>query len=115
MNQQRPWLLTALRGTERITVGQFDTVAAANGAASYQMIDSLPRVELNPEFAGAFPLSIHIDYTRAGVRGMALKQYNIHSRCEQWVSQIFCGPFAFRDCALLRNEIEAGLAVGVAS
>jgi hypothetical protein len=46
---------------------------------------------------------------------MALSQYNIHSGCEQWVSQIFCGPFAFRDVALLRNEIEAELAIGASA
>jgi hypothetical protein len=109
LKSRRPWLLTALRGADRITVGEFDTIPQANSALRDQLIKQLPRIQLNPDFTGPFPLAINVAYTRSGQRGMALRQYNIHSGCEQWVSQIFTGRWAFRDVAQLRNEIEAEL------
>lgn len=113
--KQHPWLLTALRGTDRIIVGEFDFVGQANAAGREQLIEQLPRVELNPRFTGPFPLAINVAYTRSGHRGMALKQYHLQSGSEEWVSPIFTGRWAFRDVAQLRNEIEAEYAAEAAA
>ncbi len=110
-----PWLVTAMRSGQRTVIGEFNFVSHAEGAMKEQPTELLPRVELNTNFIGPFPLAINVAYTLSGERGLALKQYHIDSGREEWVSPIFTGPRAFRDVAMLRNEIEDELEIGVAA
>lgn len=58
-------LCLSMRGA-RVIVGEFNFIPHANAAAAEQPAELLPRVELNPNFTGPFPLSISAAYTRSG-------------------------------------------------
>jgi hypothetical protein len=109
ISPQLPWHLTCVRDGARVVVAEYNTTGQARVAIEAAMRRLVqPAIELNPEFTGTFPLIIHVARTVSGKRGLALMQYNRQAQRDVYVSEIFTDRWCFRDCAELRNKIEAG-------